>query len=68
MLGISPSIKILVLSGQSDEANARQLLNHALSFLQDIPYADRHVSEATSSRQNPQRTGLGDVPLAVAAP
>lgn len=37
-----------------------------VTFAEAADYTTRQVGEATSNRQNPQRTGLGDVPLAVA--
>ena len=37
-----------------------------VTFAEAADYTTRQVSEETTARQNPQRTGLGDVPLAVA--
>ena len=36
------------------------------TFAEAADYTTRSVSDQTSGRQNPSRTGLGDVPLSVA--
>jgi len=36
-----------------------------VTFTEAFDYVSRKVVEATEGRQNPQRVGLGDVPLAV---
>jgi hypothetical protein len=36
-----------------------------VTFTEAFDYVSRHVSEATNGRQNPQRAGLGDIPIAV---
>lgn len=37
-----------------------------VTFAEAADYTTRQVSEQTTSQQNPQRTGLGDVPLSIA--
>lgn len=49
------------LKGAAD-ANADGIV----TFTEAADYATRHVQQDTQDRQNPQRTGLGDIPLAVA--
>ena len=49
------------LAGAAD-ANADGIV----TFAEAADYTTRQVSETTTSRQNPQRTGLGDVPLSIA--
>jgi len=39
--------------------------NGIVTFTEAFDYVARRVSEATGGRQNPQRAGLGDIPLAV---
>jgi uncharacterized caspase-like protein len=38
-----------------------------VTFAELYAHVNTHVREATGGRQNPQRSGLGDVPLAIAA-
>jgi uncharacterized caspase-like protein len=39
--------------------------NGIVTFTEAFDYVSRKVREATEGRQNPQRSGLGDIPLAV---
>jgi uncharacterized caspase-like protein len=48
------------LQGDGDENG-----NGIVTFTEAFDYVSRRVSEATDGRQNPQKAGLGDIPLAV---
>jgi hypothetical protein len=39
--------------------------NGIVTFTEAFEYVSRKVAEATEGRQNPQRSGFGDIPLAV---
>ncbi len=48
------------LEGAGDENE-----NGIVTFTEAFDYVSRRVSEATDGRQNPQKAGFGDIPLAV---